>query len=121
MDNKRRTVRVSATLKVLFHEVESDFLSGSCGKNISETGLCIPLTHIPSGSFLEVEIQSDGLKPSVKATARIAWIANRTGDKFPFEAGLELVNLGPVDRAALHSYIARCSAPGEAPDIRWID
>jgi c-di-GMP-binding flagellar brake protein YcgR len=120
MENRRTGIRVSATLSVSFHEVESDFLGGSSGKNISEAGLCIPLTHIlPIGSSLEIEIRSLDFGARVKAIARIAWVAPRDG-KYPFEAGLEFLNLGPIDRDAIQYYIAHSAAKGETQEIRWI-
>lgn len=119
MVNRRAGIRVSATLSVAFHEVESGYPDGSGGKNISEAGLCIPLTHeLPVGSSLEVEIRSLDFGASVKAAARIAWIAPRKG-AYPFEAGLEFLNLGPLDLEALQYYIAHSAAKGGPQEIRW--
>ena len=121
MENRRTGIRVSATPIVSVHEVESDAVDGSNGKNISETGLCIPLTHrLPVGSSLEIEICSLDFGASVKAVARIAWVAPREGP-YPFEAGLEFLNLGPIDREAIQYYIAHSAANGGTQEIRWID
>ena len=121
MVNRRTGIRVSATPVVSVHEVDSDFVGGSNGKNISETGLCIPLTHeLAVGSSLELEICSLDFGARVKAVARIAWVAPRDG-KFPFEAGLEFLNLGPIDREAIQYYIAHAAANGGLQEIRWID
>ena len=122
MGNKRKAIRVSSTLEISFREVENDSFSGARGKNISETGICIPLIHIPAAdSLLEVEIRSDGFKTSVKTIARVAWIVSRSEGKFPFEAGLEFLDLRPVERDVLRDYINRSAAKGGEQDIRWID
>lgn len=120
MENKRKTIRVSATLEVSFREVAGALPGGLRCKNISEAGICIPLIQIPTGSFLEIEIRSDKFKSSVQATARIAWIIERDGGKFPYEAGLEFVNLRPIERGILHDYIDQSTAQGEGQEIRWI-
>lgn len=120
MENRRAGVRVSSTLSVSVHEVEGDFPDASGGRNISEAGLCIPLTHaLPVGSSIEVEIRSLDFEARVKAIARIAWVAPRKG-AYPFEAGLEFLNLGPLDRDAIQYYIAHSAAKGGTQEIRWI-
>jgi hypothetical protein len=120
MGNRRTGIRASSTLSVSFHEVDSDFLDGSSGKNISEAGICIPLTHkLPVGSSLEIEIRSLDFEARVKAIARIAWVAPREGE-YPFEAGLEFLNLGPLDREAIQYYIAHSAERGGTQGIRWI-
>ncbi len=121
MKNKRTAIRVSATLEVSFLEVADEPPRDLRGRNISEGGICIPLLHLPTGSFFEIEIRSDKFKSCVKATARIAWINNRDGGKFPYEAGLQFVDLPAAERGILHDYLEHSSAQGGAQDIHWID
>jgi len=121
-ENKKRALRVGEDCKVSFREITGNFLSGSHGKNISETGFCIPLTHhIPVGSLLEVSIRSVDLASPVKAVARIAWITGRRGKKLPFEAGLEFLTLGVAARNDLREFIERSAARGANRHINWVD
>ena len=122
MEDKRKAIRVSATLEVTFREVENDLPNGARGQNISETGIRIPLIHLPAAnSLLEIEIRSDNFKASVKAIARVAWVVDRSEGKFPFEAGLKFVNLGPAERATLHDYIVHSAEQGGDQEIHWLD
>ena len=109
MKTGARAVRVRSDLKVSFREVAGDFPSGSTGKNISENGLCIPLTHLPTGTLLEVVIRSAEFKKPFKATARVAWITNRNDVNYPYEAGLEFLDLGPAERKILRTFIEQDS------------
>ncbi len=117
---KRKAIRLSATLEVSIREIENDQLIGSMGKNMSETGICIPLPSFPTkDALLEIEIRALDSRTSVFAIARVAWVVALDKGKFPFEAGLQFLNLRAEDRETLHGYIARCTAPGGAEGIRW--
>jgi len=109
-------------LEVSYLEIQSSYLSGSPGKNISDTGICIPLIHFSAaGSLLELEIHSADFKGSVKTVAQVAWIEARSKGKHPFEAGLKFVNLLATELKTIHAYIACSAAQGGEQEIRWLD
>lgn len=120
MDDRKRAVRVASTLEVSFRKVESNLFTGARSKNVSETGLCIPLTYFPDDSLFEIVIHTADSKDAIKAIARVAWVVTRSEGKFPFEAGLELLNLLPLERETLRKLVARSNAKGGESEIRWI-
>lgn len=89
MSENRKAVRLNASLEVSFRKLKALMRSGGRIKNISETGICMPLTQqFEVGSALEMEIRSMHFKSPVKAVVKVAWVKQTNNPKFPFEAGL---------------------------------
>ena len=121
-EEKRRYVRIDKRFSVSFRKVKDFLSSGSRNKNISEGGICLPLyQYFPEGSLLEVEINSDDFKAPIKAKVRLVWIVKKADPSFPFEAGLEFLEIAPAEREELRNYIKNYAAEGGEQDIRWID
>jgi c-di-GMP-binding flagellar brake protein YcgR len=122
MKEQRRYVRIDKTFAVSFHKVKGLLHSGTRTKDISEGGVCLPLDqYFCVDSLLEIEIRCDDFKGPLKALVRIVWIVNRYNSEFPFEAGLEFLEIPPVQRDILRDYINRYVAEGGQQEIRWID
>jgi Tfp pilus assembly protein PilZ len=122
MENQRRHARIGQGFSVSFHEINDILGSGERSKNLSESGLCLPLNHYYEvGSLLELEIRSDELKVSVKAVARVAWIIRQDNRELPFQAGLEFTDIAPAQRELLRECIKRHLASGGQQDVRWFD
>lgn len=122
MKNQRRYVRISKSLEVSFRAVKGFLGSGTRNKNISESGICLPMgQYFCVGSLLKLEISSDEFKTPIKALARVVWITNQNNSKFPFEAGLEFLEILPVQWDMLRDYINRHSLEEGQQGIRWLD
>ncbi len=122
MENKRKSVRVTAFLVASFKVKNTRLAGGSRVKDISETGACVPSNHyFPVDSLIELEIRSDDLKEPIKALARVVRITNRNDGKFPYEVGLVFLDLPLVKRNILHDYIQRSIAQEGNKDIHWLD
>ena len=122
MEEKRKSPRVRANAVVSFKVKSAKLASGSRVKDISESGIGIPLKQYYSvNSILELEVRSDDLKEPIKATARVVRIANRDKGKFQFEVGVELLDFPFAKLNILHDYIQRIIAQGEDQDISWLD
>ncbi len=121
VENQRRHVRISKSLEVSFRAVKGFLRSGTRNKNISESGICLPISqHFSVGSLLEMEISSDDFKAPIKALARVAWITNHSDVKFPFEAGLEFLEISPDQRDILRDYINHHSTEDGQQGMRWL-
>ena len=122
MENKRRSVRVTANSIVSFKVKDTRLAGGSRIKDVSETGACIPSNHyFPIDSLLELEIRSDDLKGSIKVLGRVVRITGRREGKFLYEVGLVFLDLPFDKRKMLQEYIQRFMAQGENKDVHWFD
>ncbi len=111
MENKRKSVRVTASLVVSFKVKNTRLAVGSRIKDVSATGVCIPSKYyLPVDSLIELEIRSDDFKEPIKASARVVRVTNRSGSKFPYEVGLVFVDVPFDKRNILHDYIQRSIA-----------
>ncbi len=120
MGEKRKAPR-ARTIAVVSFKVQSARLAGGTRiKDISESGICIPSKlHFEVGSTLELEIRSDDLKVPVKTLARVVWIAPRQG-KFPFEVGLDFLQLPEDVHAVLRDYVRGLIDQGQK-DVSWLE
>ena len=121
MDEKRNRPRVRANAIVSF-KVKTIRLVGSARiKDISETGICFPSkVYFPLDSILEVEVRSENLKNPIKASARVVRMTRRNNSKFPFEVGLQFLDIPIVNQSAFMDYIQLAIAQGDQ-SIGWLD
>ena len=122
MKDKRKTVRVSASLEVSFRKAKSMLGSGGRIKDISENGICIPSNqYFPINSLLEIEIHFEDFKESIKSLAKVVRITNRNNCRFPFELGLEFLDLPSAKWRVIQEYIDSIKDKGGDQDIHWIN
>ena len=106
MPNQRKSTRRSVNLNVSFRKVKSYLISGSRIKNISETGMCIPLNlYFPVDSLLEVGFPLHEFKNSIKTLARVVRVSDRNNSRYRFDVGLEFLNLPADKRNMIREYI----------------
>jgi len=111
MDDRRKSARKDANLKISFRKMKHYLFSGSRVKNISEIGICMPVNiNIPVGSLLEVEIVFDEINTSMYALARVVRVDERDNSRYRFDMGLEFLNLTPEKQNTLRDYIHRSMA-----------
>lgn len=111
MEDKRKHVRVCANLVVILKVKNSRLARGSRTKDISETGICIPLNnYFPVGSLLELEMRSIDLKGPIRSLARVVRIAKLDDGYTPFEMGVEFIDFPVANRRIFSEYI-RLSLP----------
>ena len=106
MENRRKSKRVSSNLVVIFRVKSSRLASGSRIKDISGTGVCIPLNHyFPVGSLIELEMRAYHLKGPIKASARIVRTSIQENSMSKFEMGIEFIDFPAAHRNRLNEYI----------------
>lgn len=112
MENRRKNVRVEANLIVLLKASNTRMARGSRIKNVSETGICVPLNHyFPVDSLIELEIRSVYFEESIKASARVVRVANRDNNISSYEVGAVFLDIpDPANRYVLYEYIRRSIA-----------
>lgn len=121
MENRRKHVRINKSLEVSFRKARDFMRSGARNKNISESGVCLPTAQYFSvGSLLEVEISLIDFKAPVKAVARVMWIVKKDDGNFPFEVGLEFLEILPAQRDMLRDYIKHNLPEKGQEGMRWV-
>ncbi|MBF0504520.1 MAG: PilZ domain-containing protein [Candidatus Omnitrophica bacterium] len=107
MQNKRKSDRRNVSLNVSFRKMKSNLISGSRIKDISETGICIPLNlYFPINSLLEVGIRLHEFKNFIKTTARVVRISDRDNNsRYRYDVGLEFLDLPSEKRNLLRDYL----------------
>jgi hypothetical protein len=122
MENKRKSARVNANLVVLVKVKNARMARGSRIKNVSETGVCIPLSHyFPVDSLLDLEIRSVDLMNPIKTSARVVRVVNRDNGEFPFEMGVVFLDIPIPNRNMLSDYISRTIAQRGDRDSNWLE
>lgn len=117
MENKRKSPRGNISLKVSFRKMKNYLFSGSRIKNISETGLCMPLNvYFPVDSLLEVEVYLDESDVAIYGLARVVRVAERNNSRYRFDVGLEFLNLPHEKQKILRDYIHRFMSKTEHPN-----
>lgn len=122
MENRRKHVRINKSLEVSFHKAKDFLRSGARNKDISESGICLPTAqYFPVGSILEVEISLVDFKAPVKVVARVMWVAKKDNSQFPFEVGLEFLEILPAQRDMLRDYIKHNLPEKGQEGMRWVE
>jgi len=106
MENKRKAPRGNVNLKATLRKIKRSLSSGSRIKDISETGMCMPLNlYFPVDTLLEVEILFEDLNISIFALARVVRIAERNNSRYRFDVGFEFLNLALEKQEFLREYV----------------
>jgi hypothetical protein len=120
MENKRRSVRVSAQLEGSLHQGGGLLIFGGKIADLSETGGRVLLRqHFDPGALFEIEIRWEEFKVPFKGMAKLVWIKKKDGRAFPFEAGFEFTEVDPGCRNLMANYIRR-TVQREGRDVRWM-
>ena len=108
MENKRSCPRISSNIIVSFCKSNSNLVTGSRIKDISETGLCMPFNLFYEVDYtFEIGIPFGEYKTSIITHARVARITEQKNGRYRFDVGLEFVNMTSVKRQILRNYIQR--------------
>jgi c-di-GMP-binding flagellar brake protein YcgR len=106
-ENKRKSARGCVSIKVSYRKAEGLLASASRIKDISETGLCIPLDlNLPVNSLVELNIPFEDYNTSIKTMARVVRITPRKENSgHRFDVGLEFFDLAAHQRNLIRRYI----------------
>ncbi len=79
----------------------------SITKNISGGGIKLPLKEeLAVGSLLKVELELLKEKKRIRLEAKVIWVKPNPEDKnFPYEAGIEFVNIGFAERTMISNCV----------------
>jgi c-di-GMP-binding flagellar brake protein YcgR len=108
MENKRKSNRGKGIgfSNASFRKPYSCLLSSSRIKDISETGVCLPLNlYFPVDSILEIGIRLENFNNTIRTLARVVRISPQLNSRFRFEAGLKFLELPPTNKNMLRDYI----------------
>lgn len=106
---RRRYVRINESLLLSYAPIDASHEPvHTSAKNISGGGLKIPLKDkFVVGTFLKLELELLKEKKKRNLQAKVVWIrpnSEKDKEEFPYEGGIEFVNLDPEERNMLGNY-----------------
>ena len=113
MQERRRKIRINASLVVSYRLLNTVFKTASRSKNISVTGICLPFPQrLESGRFIDLEIQLLDFSDPIKVTGKVIWLKEVSAAEFPFQLGVEFVSITAVAQEKLLQHIVKEGPPG---------
>ena len=90
MLDKRGAPRITKTFSVKYWPMSNLLGSSSATKDISSTGVRIPLYHrLEPGIEVKLNIQIEDSKDPFETTGQVRWLKKIEDLRFAFEAGIE--------------------------------
>ncbi len=115
MENKRRFPRAEVQLDSSIRTQTSILIHNARVKDISECGICLQLKqHFGVGTALFVKIRLKFDANPITAPARVVRVGRGTHKLYPFDTGLDFVQLQPADRDRIRLFAL--DAHKNAPD-----
>lgn len=109
---RRKSPRTPALVRVTYRSV--DVLFSEFARNVNEGGMFIETDNpAPVDSVVALHFQLPGSEQPIRASARVVWTRERTGEEGPDEApgmGLEFEELSQEARAEINRVIRRLRA-----------
>ena len=127
MRERREYIRLSDSLKIIYRVVTTPpGDAGSISKNIGGGGICFPVKHnLSRGDTLKLEVHLPELAEPIVSTVEVAWVHTKTDiekDKeFLYVMGVKFIDIDPLDRGKILSYIRESITSGKQQKIEWID
>ncbi len=119
MQERRKTVRINESFKVVYQVVKSFRMVSSQSRDISEGGICLPvLQHLEPKMILDLEIYLEGGQKPIKAVGEVVWLKEIKDLKFPFLIGIKFIKINPEGANRLHVYIKE---KAEEEHLKWLD
>lgn len=122
MSERRKYIRISDSLIISYRALNAFLRSGSRTKDISQTGICLPIPQrLEPGALLELEIHLREFEKTIVVTGKVVWIKERKNAQFPFEAGIEFIKIDPSDRDKIFSYINEKLKNNTSTEVHWLE
>lgn len=105
---RRGYIRVSESLSVSYTPVDATQRQyKSVAKSISGGGIKLPLKEeLAVGTLLSLKLELLKAKKKIQFEARIVWVRPNPKDRnFPYEGGLEFINISSAERTMLSNYV----------------
>ncbi len=104
---KRHYIRVETSILVNYKVLDaSKGEEGLTAENVSGSGIKIPVKKkLKLGTLLEVKLKFLNENKATALRAKVIWINHSRSDKkYPYEAGLEFINIDFAQRTKLSNY-----------------
>ncbi len=105
---RRKYIRVRESLLVSYTAIDAEQRHHvSVSKNLSGQGVRLPLKEkLKVGTLLRLQLELLKEKQKIQLGAKVVWVRPNPQDKvFPYEAGLELINISLAKRTMLSNYL----------------
>ncbi len=113
MQERRRRIRINASLVVSYRLLNTVFTTASRSKNISVTGICLPFPQrLEAGRCIDLEIQLLDFSDPIKVTGKVIWLKEISAAEFPFQLGIEFIAIKPAAQDKLLQHIVKEGPPG---------
>jgi len=98
MIDKRKDSRAKHSLAVTYLYAWDDLKISSQSIDISPGGIRLPVRRrLEPGTVLELEIHWHLFFDPIKITGKVAWVRERNSDHFPFELGVQFLEIHADD------------------------
>lgn len=112
MNEQRQYARINNPLSVKYRIVNKVFASSSNSRNVSERGICLPLTHrFEPGVVLALKIYITELDMSFEAKGEIVWLKEQNNNLYPYLVGIKFIDMSGIDQNKLIRYITKFGPP----------
>lgn len=105
---RRKYIRVGKSLLVSYTVIDAaEGYRETVTRNISGGGIRLPLKEkLAIGTLLKLELELLKEKKRIQLEAKVIWIRPNPEDKgFPYEAGIEFINIGFAERTMLSNCV----------------
>ena len=117
MSERRRHPRISKPVNVTHRMLQQALRAGSRIKNISESGIRIPIIRkLEPGTTIQLEIRLVEFQEPIVTMGKVIWLRTRNDVDYPFEAGIKFLELSLADRNKIRNSLSK----GGHAEIEWI-
>ncbi|MFH1678894.1 MAG: PilZ domain-containing protein [Candidatus Omnitrophota bacterium] len=105
---RRRYIRMGMLLTASYTVVnKSQEYKESIAKDVSGGGVRLPLREqLSVGTLLRVQLELEKEEKKIMFDAVVIWVKPVLGAKeYSYEAGIEFINIGPVERNMINNYV----------------
>lgn len=112
MEERRKFIRLSASLPVAYTVMPADDSMLTMTKNLSEGGVCfMTKSRLIPGQTVRVDVALPSRTEPVRFTARVMWSGELLSTEeaplpHPYEAGVQFLEIPEGDRTAILNYVA---------------
>jgi c-di-GMP-binding flagellar brake protein YcgR len=121
MEERRKIIRISASMTISYRVMRGFILSSSRSKDISAGGICLPTWHrFEPGVALELKIYLTEFSKPIEAIGEVVWLNEKNDIRFPYLLGIKFVKIDEADRDKIKDHIKK-SIEVKTKGVKWMN
>ncbi|MBN3037991.1 MAG: PilZ domain-containing protein [Candidatus Omnitrophica bacterium] len=118
-EERREYIRKSGSLEVSYQLERTFIKSDAHSVNVSGAGIRLTTNQrLEPDTLIKLEICSKEINQCIKATGKVVWIEETQGKEYPYEMGVEFVNISRGTLETLKDIMSRLGKE-DSDHIRW--